>query len=258
MKIQIVSDLHTEFHDDGGTKLVQQLIDAKDDADILIIAGDIGNIRAVKQGPLFLSSVEILKMLSNHWDHVVFCLGNHDYYHSDILTVHTQMAELCQEIPNLHWLNKERVVINNQGFIGCTMWFKEPRGHMALRRKMTDFHAIFKIEDWVFSRNRESVMFLENNTKQGDIVVTHHMPSERCVAPRFVGSMINCYFVCDVEHVMKKCRPKMWIHGHTHDCFDFMLHDARIVCNPFGYIHEQNWRNGFEFGKIIDLEENWP
>jgi hypothetical protein len=28
---------------------------------------------------------------------------------------------------------------------------------------------------------------------------------------------------------------QLWIHGHTHDSFDYLLNGTRIVCNPRGY-----------------------
>jgi hypothetical protein len=57
--------------------------------------------------------------------------------------------------------------------------------------------------------------------------------------PQFVGSRINCYFVCDVEHLMNN-RPKLWVHGHTHSSCDYVLGAARVVSNPFGYPREVN------------------
>lgn len=68
-----------------------------------------------------------------------------------------------------------------------------------------------------------------------DVVVTHRLPSYRSVAPQFAGSLLNCYFVNDVESEMIACGPKMWIHGHTHTCFDYFIAGTRVVCNPQGY-----------------------
>ncbi|MCY1376215.1 hypothetical protein D9M69_636870 [compost metagenome] len=32
------------------------------------------------------------------------------------------------------------------------------------------------------------------------------------------------------------CATKpLWVHGHTHDSFDYMLHGTRVACNPRGY-----------------------
>jgi len=30
-------------------------------------------------------------------------------------------------------------------------------------------------------------------------------------------------------------RADLWIHGHTHDSFDYVLKGTRVLCNPRGY-----------------------
>lgn len=70
------------------------------------------------------------------------------------------------------------------------------------------------------------------------------------VAPEYKGSALNPFFVCDVEHVIRRNRPKLWIHGHTHTSCDYWIdhpvghvgsQTTRVVCNPFGYArHEEN------------------
>jgi predicted phosphodiesterase len=29
--------------------------------------------------------------------------------------------------------------------------------------------------------------------------------------------------------------PDLWVHGHTHKSFDYMLGKTRVIVNPFGY-----------------------
>jgi calcineurin-like phosphoesterase family protein len=33
-------------------------------------------------------------------------------------------------------------------------------------------------------------------------------------------------------------RVQLWIHGHTHDSFDYQVHGTRVVCNPRGYVRD--------------------
>jgi hypothetical protein len=40
-------------------------------------------------------------------------------------------------------------------------------------------------------------------------------------------------FVSDLEALLGPAR--LWIHGHTHDSFDYRVADTRIACNPRGY-----------------------
>ena len=30
-------------------------------------------------------------------------------------------------------------------------------------------------------------------------------------------------------------QPRLWIHGHTHESFDYEIGKTRVVCNPRGY-----------------------
>lgn len=33
-------------------------------------------------------------------------------------------------------------------------------------------------------------------------------------------------------------RVQLWIHGHTHDSFDYRLNGTRVLCNPRGYARD--------------------
>ena len=41
---------------------------------------------------------------------------------------------------------------------------------------------------------------------------------------------------------------KLWVHGHTHDEFDYKIGITRVVCNPRGYPKEKsNWHFKLEY-----------
>ena len=67
------------------------------------------------------------------------------------------------------------------------------------------------------------------------MVITHHAPSRQSIHPRYADSLLNACFVSDAEHVLGAARAQLWIHGHTHDSFDYAVHGTRVVCNPRGY-----------------------
>ena len=46
---------------------------------------------------------------------------------------------------------------------------------------------------------------------------------------------MNACFVSDAEHLISADRAQLWIHGHTHDSFDYVVNGCRIVCTPRGY-----------------------
>ena len=69
------------------------------------------------------------------------------------------------------------------------------------------------------------------------VVVTHHLPSERSVAPRFAKDELTPAFASHLDDLLPFAQ--LWIHGHTHDSIDYVLeaegHRTRVVCNPRGY-----------------------
>jgi hypothetical protein len=67
------------------------------------------------------------------------------------------------------------------------------------------------------------------------VVVTHHAPSPRSIAPRFDGDRLNPAFASDLEELIRAHQPALWIHGHVHDSFDYRIGATRVVCNPRGY-----------------------
>ena len=40
---------------------------------------------------------------------------------------------------------------------------------------------------------------------------------------------------------------KLWTHGHTHDVFDYVIGETRIVCNPRGYHGYEQRASDFDF-----------
>jgi hypothetical protein len=72
-----------------------------------------------------------------------------------------------------------------------------------------------------------------NASSQAKVVVTHHLPSWRCVDSRYAQSVTNAAFCSDLDDLIGKA--SLWIHGHTHVSLDRMLEGTRVVCNPRGY-----------------------
>ena len=79
------------------------------------------------------------------------------------------------------------------------------------------------------------------------VVITHHAPSQMSIHPRFAGSLLNACFVSAAERLIDGGRARLWIHGHTHDSFDYFLNGTRVVCNPRGYA-----KNGMNENPLFD------
>ena len=48
-------------------------------------------------------------------------------------------------------------------------------------------------------------------------------------------------------------RPKLWIHGHTHDRCDYVIGDTRVIANPFGYPKELRSNEMFEPALQVEI-----
>ena len=66
------------------------------------------------------------------------------------------------------------------------------------------------------------------------IVVTHHLPHRHSIHPRYEGSDLNPSFSSDLSDLMGPS-ALLWIHGHTHESFDYVVNGTRVVCKPRGY-----------------------
>lgn len=238
MRMQILSDLHFEFHADRGRAFVESLDTSG--VDVLVVAGDLAPCRQLERA---------LLRLSNRYPHVVFVAGNHEAYHASPSDVAMVKREL-RRVSNLHWLECETVTIGGVRFVGTTLWFEQLPGRTNY---LNDFDLIEDFVPWVYEQNREAQVYLETAVRQSDVVVTHHLPSHQSVAPRFVGSPLNRFFVSDVERVMRDKRPQLWVHGHTHASCDYRIDGTRVVCNPLGYVgHDRN--SAFNDRLIVEVK----
>ncbi len=77
------------------------------------------------------------------------------------------------------------------------------------------------------------------------VVITHHLPALKSIAPRYANDPLNPAFASRLEGVIVRYQPTLWIHGHTHDRCDYELFRTRVVCNPRGYPGEYS-RAGFK------------
>jgi predicted phosphodiesterase len=88
------------------------------------------------------------------------------------------------------------------------------------------------------------------------VVVTHHLPSAASVAERFRTNATSAAFASHLDPLITRHRPQLWIHGHTHDSFDYRLDATRVVCNPMGYPARQSGAKenaAFDAGLLVEI-----
>jgi Icc-related predicted phosphoesterase len=224
--ILLCSDLHTNFYPNGGKTVIESLCNTN--VDVLVVAGDLSIIK----GNLLQTNI---KQLCNKFPEVVYVAGNHSYYYNTFSYVDDILANLDSKIKNFTWLNNTRVNIAGQSFIGATLWFSNNTSVQKYKHLLNDYNCILNFEPEIYNRNQETIEFFRDNIQEGDILVTHHMPSSKCIAPIYKDSVANCFFFSDLDGIICSTKPALGLYGHTHFNNDFVLHSTRLLCNPRGY-----------------------
>lgn len=227
MKVRILSDLHLEH-----TGYRREFVDGLDSGcDLLILAGDIDSCLDIDR---------TLDIFCERFSEVIYVPGNHVYYMSSPDKVHDILSAASDKNNNLHYLHPENptVEIDGRTFHGSTGWFRDDPLNIHYERNLGDFNHISGFKPWVYDQQEAFQRHLEENLDEGDIVITHHLPSEFCVAREWKNSMLNRFFVCDHTDLILDRKPAFWFFGHTHTGFDDVLGVTRLICNPRGYPNE--------------------
>jgi predicted phosphodiesterase len=249
MKLNILSDLHLS---------VAPLSRPRNDADVVILAGDIAR------------PAQAVEWAAGFGKPVLYVPGNHEFYGSSIDETREALRAASRPT-SVQLLDDGVAVIDGVRFVGSTLWtdflvIGEAKREAAMRegaRFMRDFSRI-RNGDALYTAEDSRARFAMHRRFLADalatpfagptVVVTHHAPSARSIHPRFAGSLLNACFVSDLESLMG--RALLWIHGHTHDSFDYEIDGTRVVCNPRGYAPRGVNENArFNPDLVVDLDE---
>ena len=251
MKIALASDVHLEF---GALELHNT-----ENADVLILSGDICVAKHLNGEHHHDARYrKFFKECCERFPKVVYVLGNHEHYTYD---VQETVAYLKQELAydNLHILENETVDILDYTFIGATVWTnmneEDSLTLYHISSMMSDFQSIknsvrtlnawgkparLTPEDTV-KFHKKSMDYINHVVNNGPdkkyIVVGHHCPSFKSVHPKYAHDKImNGAFASDLDDfIAYRPQIKLWTHGHTHEPFDYVIGETRVVCNPRGY-----------------------
>lgn len=91
-----------------------------------------------------------------------------------------------------------------------------------------------------------------NDEHKKYVVVTHHTPSWQSCAPRWQDDRIlNGAFHTELgDYIAYRPQIKLWIHGHTHDEFDYEISTTRVICNPRGYHGHEARADSFKLAYV--------
>ena len=264
MKIQLLSDLHLEVHP-------QFVPEPAPDADLLVLAGDIGSYQNDSQvtGDNFgLERFSPLPQWGSWPTPVVFVPGNHEYDMQDFDAAHDRLRRTCDRL-GLLWLERETLVLDRVRFVGTTLWsdFDALADHeqctdltRRLRLRQKAFRAAnFYLAKtgttragtpWLAEPMREQALacmaWLEDALARpfdgATVAITHFAPSLRSADPRYGLAPGTAGFCNALDHLLP--RATLWLHGHLHAPSDYTVQgqqadgtpwQCRVVANPLGY-----------------------
>lgn len=261
MKIAIMSDLHLEFDARSAGHPERQprntsgfyLNPPQPKADLLVLAGDI-----------FHGSLAIDWVLRHFSVPTILIAGNHEAYGHElfrVIAINRQRASATGGrvvfLERATWVH-EAASGDRLRLIGATLWTDfelygtQTKSMTIAGQHLEDFHEI-RIERGYQLRpllpvdtvrlHRMSVTFLQQELSRPfdgpTVVVTHHAPSPRSVPPPFRRDPLSPAFASDLDAMIDAFQPRLWVHGHMHDSFDYRIGGTRIVCNPRGYFPDQ-------------------
>jgi len=286
MKIAYCSDIHLEFGDIElfNDEQADVLILAGDICvakDLLEFIPDSGRIQTCRMTTKSNLIHMFFQRCATRFPHVLYVVGNHEHYHGDLSTTVYHLKEHLSYLENLHILDKECIKFNDITFIGSTLWTdmnkEDPVTLHAIKDMMADFRVIrnknklavdlvnrdnltaplLKPIDTV-EEHRRSLDYIRQIVAERHnekfVVVGHHSPSFMSVAKKYYDSgLMNGAYHSDLsEFILDRPQIKLWIMGHTHEPFDYMIGDTRILCNPRGYCGHEMRAVEFEL-KYIEV-----
>ena len=282
VNIQLMSDLHLEVHPHFAPTPAS-------DADLLILAGDIGSYQA---GSKLTDSDFGLARFSPHngWPKpVIFVPGNHEYDTLDFDATDTRLREICQRL-GIVWLEREvitlRELIGNDApairFVGTTLWsdfdalaptdaqaaqLKNPLADQLKARAKAFSAANFYLKK--ASTTRGGAPFLAEQVREqalicqtwlrdalnqpfdgATVAITHFAPSLKSSDPRYGLTPGTAGFCNALDDLLPLAN--LWLHGHLHSPSDYVAGGCRVVANPLGYVRK-NEQAGFNAACVVRL-----
>lgn len=238
MRLHILSDLHIE---------TTAFDPPETGADVVVLAGDIHN------------GTQGLEWAATRFagQRVLYVPGNHEYYDGDLRSGMETLAARAREL-GITLLDNAMTEIDGVRFLGSTLWTDfcldgADRRDEVMKLSLpfiVDFRAI-RDGDGLFTPEASVRLHAASRKWLGErlaerfsgptVVITHHAPHPLSVHARFARHPANGGFVSNLENAMGTA--VLWIHGHTHNSFDYSVKGTRVVCNPRGYVYKKKAPN---------------
>jgi Icc-related predicted phosphoesterase len=239
MRLQVFSDFHADV-------VPPRQITVAPDIDAVVVAGDV--CEGAERSFAWLRRIVPMQIP------IVVVLGNHEFYRrcwGDELA----HARVVAPLYGVHLLENDTVVLGNVRFIGASLWtdyalFGEhnlPRAMLAAANGLNDHKRIkWSKEPWRRFRPQEALLLhkrsraiiettLARPFDGATVAVTHHAPHPNSIHSRYKLDLLSAAYVSDLAAPIEAGRPHLWVHGHVHQSFDYLVGATRVICNPHGY-----------------------
>lgn len=222
----------------------------KTNADVLVCLGD---------WDMGLNSEKWDKqVLQEHEKPFIKILGNHDVWNDSRIDFtiekwHKYYKSL-EKNKNLFYLINETKVIDNVAFIGTTLWTDFNNYNLITVNASNiskDFSKIYEKYSVLIKPEYMYQMFLqakefiiselEKHSDKKCVVLTHFPPSIACSG--YDITPVSHYWCGNMENVISRYQPALWLSGHMHISYDSMFGNTRVILNPAGKIKNGIWSN---------------
>ena len=271
MRVQLISDLHLERYPDFRPV-------AAPDADLLVLAGDIGSYQfgsRLEDRDFGLARFATVGP-SPAWKRVLYIPGNHEFDGLPYTATYERLRETCDRL-GITWLERQVVTLDGVRFIGSTLWSdfdayavreKSLARQLALREKAfraanfylrkntTLIDGMPALAEEIRALSLDAQAWLEEALRRPydgtTVAVTHFAPSLRSADPRYGDNPGTAGFCNSLDALLPLV--SVWMHGHLHCPQDYRVTDSasdkgcRVVANPRGY---------FSKGEQATFREGW-
>ncbi|MEK4231304.1 metallophosphoesterase family protein [Solibacillus sp. FSL H8-0538] len=243
MNIDYISDLHLDFYvkrEGSQEKFEQKTFRFLEGllpielGDVLVIAGDISHFNA--------QSGLTLKYFSSRYKHVLFVLGNHDYYltstkqerkyHQNSHERALELLQMIERLPNVTLLQKfEKVTVEGITFAGATNWYSlEDFADLQYFRTVSNDSVMIQGMELAHEHTEEQNHY--RTLDEVDVCITHVPPLLINSHKRY--STTSCYL-----NELKVIKAPHYIFGHCHEQNIYQKADIHFYINALGYPSEQ-------------------
>lgn len=258
MRLLVLSDLHLNIWRGHHPKTDLDICKP----DVVILAGDIHS--GTKAVPWAVETFPGIPVLYVH--------GNHEAYGDNLDTTQKKILAECNETTTVHFLHGSEFRLDNVRFFGWPLWtdfklFGEWRrldamnaahaymnDYQAIRIASAGYRKLRPADTAAFHASQKETLqqFIDSPFEGKTVVITHMAPSIKSVADRYCSDIVSAAYASNLDHMVDQV--DLWVHGHTHDSFDYHIGKGRVICNPCGYPYGGRTENAqFNPNLIIEI-----